>query len=583
MRQFFKIFFASLFGTIFGICILVFLLLAIIVGVSSSSLIPAQYEDSSVIVFDGTMSIGEISTPESPSFMNSIAPTSQLGLADIVTGLERAAKDDKIKGIVIDDVTIDAGYATISELASAIQKFKESGKFAVAYFTTMSQKNYLLASACDEISMNGEGMAEFHGISSSSIHYKYLLEKAGLNPVVIRCGKYKSYVESMTNDKMSAENREQKQAYIDYVWKSYGTQVQKQRSVTGSQLNVFADSVLVCLPRELQAYGFIDKIQYSDEFWKSVKTQLNLKDDKKVPKVSIRTYIDTYAQQEQPNEAKDKIALVVAQGSIDMGKSDESSIGSETYMKLFQKVRKDSTVKSVVFRINSGGGSALASELIWREVALTAQEKPVIVSMGDVAASGGYYIASPATKIVAAPMGLTGSIGVFALSMTAENLLKKIGVSVDNVNTHSHSDFGNISRPMESTELKALEKSIDQTYLTFKTRVAEGRHIPIDSVEAIAQGRIWGINDAVRIGLVDQIGGLADAIDVAKNTAQLQDYKIVTYPQQKTWVEMFSNAFESEESMVEKLDIDPQLKEMLKSVPTQSGIYTQLPYNITIQ
>ena len=176
-------------------------------------------------------------------------------------------------------------------------------------------------------------------------------------------------------------------------------------------------------------------------------------------------------------------------------------------------------------------------------------------------------------------MGLTGSIGVFALSMTAENLLKKIGVSVDNVNTHSHSDFGNISRPMESTEMKALEKTIDQTYLTFKTRVAEGRHIPIDSVETIAQGRIWGINDAVRIGLVDQIGGLADAIDVAKNTAQLQDYNIVTYPQQKTWVEMFSNAFDSEESMVEKLDIDPQLKGMLKSVPTQSGIYTQLPYN----
>ncbi len=583
MSQFFKILLTTLFSVIIALIVLIGL--GIFFLVKSVPTDTPSYADKNVLLLKNVVSVGEVTAPEMPVVFSD-GGVSQLGLYDVLRALELAADDDKINGVVLENVSIDAGYTTVSELTEALQKFRQKGKFVVSYNHTLSQKSYLLSSVADQIVMNSEGMAEFHGISSSSIHYKNLLEKVGLKPVVIRCGKYKSYIESVTEEKMSEENRLQKQVYIDEVWKQYGNNVAKHRPVLVSRLNSFADSVLICSPNELLEFGFIDKIQYADEFWDSVKVRMGLKLDESVSTISLRGYIqDNQKKIEVDTTRANNVALVLAQGSIDMGKSDEKSIGNETYCKIFKKIREDSTIKSVVFRINSGGGSALASELIWREVSLTAAKKPVIVSMGDVAASGGYYIATPATKIVASPSTLTGSIGVFGMYMTAEDLLDKVGVSVDKVNTHAHSDVGNVSRDMDPVELKAIQKMIDHTYKTFKTHVSNGRKIPYIMVEQIAQGRVWSGVDALNCGLVDTLGGLTLALQMAADASHLGkgSYGIKMYPKAPSLFDMMSSSFESITSAVVNLAKDKQIQNLLRDVPTKSGVYMQLPYNLTIE
>lgn len=590
MKQFFKILFASTLGAVLGLILLFVILFFVVFGVvSSSSNEMVSYDEKNVIVLKNTISVGEITTPSMPTLFSSFEDDSKLGLFDILRVIDYAKNDSKIKGIVLDDLEIDAGYETVGEIAQALIDFKTSGKFVYGYFNTMSQKTYLLASVCDSLSMTAEGMAEFHGISSTSIHYKNLLEKVGLKPVVVRCGKYKSYVETYTNEKMSAENREQKQTYIDMVWGMYENMLARTRPIISSKLlNSIADSVLVCVPEEMLKYGFIDKIQYSDEFWNSVKTQIDIPLTEAVSTISLRSYVDDFQlRQLSAIDSKSKIALVIAQGSIDRGKSDEESIGSETYVKLFQKVRQDSSIKSVVFRINSGGGSALASELIWREVSLTAQEKPVIVSMGDMAASGGYYIATPATHIYASPMTLTGSIGVFGMSVNAENLMEKIGVTVDKVNTNQHSDFGNIMRDLDPIEIHAIQKSVDKTYATFKQRVSDGRKLDTAAVEEIAQGRVWSGTHASVNGLVDGVEfcSLKMSLSAAQHEANLQngDFQIEVFPKPKTLYEELLDKIDTKTSVFENISKDFELLQIVKTAPKESGIYMQLPYSIDLR
>ncbi len=590
MKQFFKILFASTIGTILGLGLLLIILVIGIISIASSSMNETiDFKEKNVLILKNTITVGEITTPSMPTVLSNFEQDSKLGLFDILRVIDYAKNDSKIEGIVLNDLKINAGYETIGEITQALIDFKNSGKFVYGYFNTLSQKTYLLASACDSLSMNAEGMAEFHGISSTSIHYKNLLEKIGVKPVVVRCGKYKSYVETYTNDSMSEENREQKQTYINTMWKMYATLLSQTRpSSSHTHLEFLADSALVCLPDEMLKYGFIDKIQYSDEFWNSIKLRLNIPLKESISTISLRSYIEDYQLKEiTTSESKNKIALVIAQGSIDMGKSDEESIGSETYIKLFQDIRKDSTIKSVVFRINSGGGSALASELIWREVTLTNQEKPVIVSMGDMAASGGYYIATPAKYIFASPMTLTGSIGVFGMSVNTENLLQKIGVSVDKVNTNKHSDFGNISRDLDPIEIHAIQKSIDKTYTTFKQRVADGRKIDTSSVEKIAQGRIWSGIDANQNGLVDdtKFYSLSMALSVAQQEVNLQNdnFQIEVFPKSKTIYEEVFDKLNTQSSVIEKLTNDEKIIKLLKLTPIQSGIYSQIPEYITFE
>ncbi len=584
MKQFFKILFASLFGAVLALVLIVVILLVI---VASSADTTPKYADKNVLVFKNVVSVGECTTAEMPGVVSQYGTDSQIGLYDVIHCLHIAAQDDRIQGIVLQDAILDAGYTTVIELAEALKEFKNSGKFVVGYYSMLSQKSYLLSTIADEISMNGEGVAEFHGISSQSIHYKDLLEKVGLKPIVLRCGKYKSYVESVTQNKMSEENRYQKQVYIDNVWKEYESKVAQARPVLVKDVNELADSVLICTPEELLSRGFIDKIQHVDEFWTSVKSRLNLSETDSLNQVSIQRYVTEQNEKLLTENVKqDKnIALVLAQGSIDLGTSNESSIGSETYCSIFRKIRKDTSIKAVVFRINSGGGSSLASELIWREVALTAEKIPVIVSMGDLAASGGYYIAAPATKIVASPTTLTGSIGVFGMSMTAEGLLQKIGVGVDAVNTHKHSDMGTVSRDLDPVEAAALQKTIDKTYITFKQRVADGRGLSTAAVEEIAQGRVWCGKDALSIGLVDTLGDLSLALQIAEESAFLQNesYGIQTYPSVRSWYEVLLSDVSSQATITEKLAKEMGLSEMVRLAPKKNGVYAQMPYYLMLQ
>lgn len=590
MKQFFKILFASTIGTILGLGLLLIILVIGIISIASSSMNETiDFKEKNVLILKNTITIGEITTPSMPTVFSNFEQDSKLGLFDILRVIDYAKTDSKIEGIVLDDLELNAGYETVGEIAQALTDFKNSGKFVYGHFNTLSQKTYLLASACDSLSMNAEGMAEFHGISSTSIHYKNLLEKIGVKPVVVRCGKYKSYVETYTNDKMSEENREQKQVYINTMWKMYANLLSQTRpTASHTQLEFLADSAVVCLPNEMLKYGFIDKIQHSDEFWNSIKLRMNVSLKESISTISLRSYIENYQLKEMSaSDSKNKIALVIAQGSIDMGKSNEESIGSDTYVKLFQNIRKDSTIKSVVFRINSGGGSALASELIWREVALTNQEKPVIVSMGDMAASGGYYIATAAKYIFASPMTLTGSIGVFGMSVNTENLLQKIGVSVDKVNTNQHSDFGNISRELNPIEIHAIQKSIDKTYATFKQRVADGRKIDTSLVEKIAQGRIWSGTHAQTNGLVDNLDfcSLTTALSTAQHEANFEasDFSIEVFPKSKTIYEELFDKLNTQSSVIEKLTDDEKIINLLQSVPTKSGVYSQIPEYCTFE
>ena len=514
----------------------------------------------------------------------------KLGLHDILNNIKKAKNDVNIKGIYIESSYIVAGMATTEEIRDALLDFKESGKFILAYADFYSQKAYYLASVADKLYLNPQGLIDYRGLRTELMFFKGTLEKLGIEPQIIRGSnnQFKSAVEPFMYDKMSDANLEQTQTYLNSLWDQMVAGISAARGISETDLNKIANNMLVDNAQAAVDYKLVDGVKYKDEIIDELKELLELDKDDKIQLMKLSKYDKAPdAGRKGKGWTKDKIAVVYASGEIVMGKGDEQSIGSARISKAVRQARKDTTVKAIVLRVNSPGGSALASDIILREVALATEQKPVVVSMGDVAASGGYYIACLADTIVASENTITGSIGVFGLLFNLENFLNEhLGVTVDRVMTNDHSDLGSLTRKMTAIEEAVIQKSVDDIYDTFISYVADGRSLTKEQVDAIGQGRVWSGENAMEIGLIDVFGGLNKAIEIAAEMAELDNYQIKGLPKQIDPIdELLSDLTGQASTYMLKRELGSEyiyykkLQETLRS----QGIQARVPFNLEVE
>jgi protease IV len=536
MKQFFKMLFASMFGFIIGTVVLFFILIFILsMVVSSMSTETVTIKDNSILHLELNQPIKERSSknPFEDFDLSNFSSNQQLGLNDILKNIDKASKDNKIKGIYIDIPSFQGGLATVEEIRNALLAFKKSGKFIYAYGDFYSQGSYYLASTADKIYLNPEGQVALNGIASESMFFKGTLEKLEIEPQVIRHGKFKSAIEPFILEKMSPENREQVAAFVDPIWKHISDEICKSRKIDQSTFKNMVDSMQLENAADAKRLKVVDETAYFDEFTAQVARKMGIKSNKELPLISLNQYSKT-PDKSGVKLAMAKIAVIYAVGDIGNGEGNDETIGSDRLSATIRKARLDDKIKAIVLRVNSPGGDALASEEIWREVSLAKKSKPVIVSMGDLAASGGYYISCAADKIVAQPNTLTGSIGVFGLLFNAEKMLKnKLGVTTDIYKTNPYTDMGTIARPLTSSEAIILQKEVDRIYDVFTRRVAEGRGMSQGMVDSLGQGRVWSGINALQNGLADTLGGIETAISIAAKQAKLTEYRIIQLPEQK--------------------------------------------------
>ncbi len=465
-----------------------------------------------------------------------------LTLPQLIEVIDEASGDEKIDGILLRPGMIQAGFATVEELREALNRFRGEGKFVYAYSDFYTQKSYYLSTIADKIFLHPAGIFEWRGLAAQILFYKDLLDKLGIKMQVIRHGKFKSAVEPFVNKRMSSENRIQTRTLLFDVWESVKVAVGSIRSISIKKLKFYADSLVVDSPETAKSLGFFDGLKYSDEVEQYIKAKIEADE---VGFITEREYFKKLKTQDLLKQLapKEEIAVLVAEGEIVPGKGDDKQIGSARLIDRIRKLRDRDRVKAVVLRINSPGGSALASESIWRELKLLAAEKPLIVSMGDVAASGGYYIATPAEKIFAEENTITGSIGVFGLIPDVQELMEnKLGITVDTVKTNTHADMG-VFRPMDNRERQYMQKMVEETYSLFVKRVAEGRDMTMAEVDSIGQGRVWSGKRAVKLGLVDDILSLEQTLNYVRSTYQLENAKVKFYP---AALNPFENLFDME-------------------------------------
>ena len=516
----------------------------------------------------------------------SFSPKKTLGLNDILANIEKASKDDDVEGIYMDLSVIPAGMATLEEIRNALLEFKDSGKFIIGYSDNYLQTSYYLASVADHVYMNPEGRVNLTGLSSQLMFFKEGLDKLGVEPQIIRHGKFKSAIEPFTRNSMSEENRRQVKAYVDALWNRMAGGISRQRGLTMEEVNRITGNLDLHSPEAAVEYGFVDALKYKDEVLQELRDSTGMDDDDDVRFVSMGKYNRVPKIDDIQGLAKDKIAVVYAMGTVMMGEGEEGTIGSERISRAIRKARKDSTIKAIVFRVNSGGGSALASEIIWRELKLAQQAKPVVASLGDVAASGGYYIVSPADTIIASPNTITGSIGVFGLFFNGREMLNdKLGVHVDVVKTHEHADIYSPFRSMSPREREVIRMGIEDTYDTFVTHVAEARDMTKEEVNEIAQGRVWSGTDARRIGLIDLYGGMQEAVTLAGEMASLEQYRTVGMPKLKDPFQQFMKEFTGNiqtRVLEDVLGQEARYYTSFREAVSMEGIQARIPYRIEV-
>ena len=543
MKTFFKFVFASILGVILSSILMFFLLIGIVsVMVSSGSDKKIKVEKGSILHIDFKQEL-EDRTNNNP-FENfdftSMESRSQIGLNDILKNLKKAAADPHLEGIYLDLSGGLGGMASVEELRNGLIEFKKSKKFILAYSDYYTQGNYYVASVADEIWVHPEGVVDFRGLSTQLPFLKGMFEKLEIEPQVIRHGKFKSAIEPFILDKMSDENREQTAKFIDSFWNHMITEVAFARKISEEELKAIANEMKVQTAEDALKMKMTDKVGFKDEFLAVLMERTGKTKSKDLKMVSMSKYTKAPEQGPEKEFTRDKIAVIYATGDIVGGKGSSDQIGSESLSETIRKAREDEKVKAVVLRVNSPGGDALASDVIWREVVLTKKEKPVIVSMGDVAASGGYYISCGADAIIAQPNTITGSIGVFGLMLNIGEMMKnKIGVTFDGYKTGTFADLGNMTRPLNEAERAIMQNSVERVYSTFIGKVSEGRKMPVAMVDSVGQGRVWSGVDAMNLGLVDTLGGLEDAIVMAAKKAKLDNYRISELPEKKDPFEQF--------------------------------------------
>lgn len=513
-------------------------------------------------------------------------PNKNLGLNKILNAIENAKDDPKIKGISIGGVGVKAGISQLREIRKKLEEFKETGKFVTAYAEFYTQKHYYLSSVADTVYLNPMGEVDFKGLSSEVIYLKKLQEKTGVKMEVIRHGKYKSAVEPFLEDKMSDANKEQIKSFLGSIWEQMLTDIGASRNLTEEKLNHIADELKGRNPKLAKENSLIDHVVYKDKYIEKLKLATGKTEDEELNVIGLEDYIKT-GKGILKSSAKDRIAVIYAQGEIIYGKGDENKIGHELIINALQKAKKQKNVKAIVLRVNSPGGNALSSELMWREIELVKEKIPIVVSMGNVAASGGYYIACNANKIIAEPTTITGSIGVFGVLPNFNKLADNIGVNAERVSTNE-SPFYSPYKPIKEDFKMVTKERIEQIYSTFLERVANGRNLTTEQVNEIAQGRVWSGAEAKKNGLVDELGGIDLAITKAAELADITDYKIRNYPVYKKDFQSMLNSFPfgrvKEKILKEEMgETAYQLYKTVKKQTEIKGVQARLPYEITLK
>ncbi|ATL48127.1 signal peptide peptidase SppA [Chitinophaga caeni] len=583
MRSFLKFFFAALLALIV-FTIISFFLFAGFLG-SLYSIEPTRVASNSVLVVDVSRSYSEQRLIK--PFAVLTHEKDEPGLHELTRMIRNAAIDDNIKGIYLKVGGNGNGFGATEEIRNALKDFKQSKKFIYAYAEVMTQQSYYVASVADKIYLNPKGGLEFNGFVMQTFYLKNALAKLEIQPQIFYNGKFKSATEPLRETRMTDANRLQTSVFLGELYGHYLSGIAAARKIDTATLHGYANEAKISSSSDALQYKLIDALYYDDQVQAQIRQSLGLGKYERINYVSAADYLTVY--HDFINAGDPAIAVIYAQGDIISGSSKAiGTIASDEYVRMIREARMNSEVKAIVFRVNSGGGSALASEVIWRELTLAKKEKPVIVSMGDYAASGGYYISCMADSIFAEPNTLTGSIGVFTVLPNMQGFFNnKLGVTFDEVKTAQYADLGTVSRPLTETEKKLVQQSVDSIYASFKSRVVEGRKLSSGVVDSIAQGRVWSGTEALKLGLVDKIGGLDDAIASAAKMANIPSYYLLEYPELKdvlsTIVESMSNSHVKESMLKDELGINYPIYKQLKMIQSMTGEpQARLPFDFTI-
>ncbi|MDQ0640409.1 protease-4 [Pedobacter sp. W3I1] len=588
MREFFKYLFASMLGFFLSIVIVFVICFVVVVGLISSidSDKTVVVSNNSVLFLNLDQAITE-RTPKNPFGNLPIVGGEEkdgIGLNDFLKAVQKAKTDDNIKCIYLNVSSPNAGFATLREVRNALIDFKKSHKKIIAYSEVYTQGAYYLASVADKVYLNPEGALEFKGFSSELTFFKGTLEKVGIEMQVIRVGNYKSAVEPFILDKMSDYNRKQVTAYVGGLYNTFLTDIAQSRNIQKDSLYNIADNYKVQQPQDAVNFKMIDALKYKDQILEELKGLSGRTRGENVRSISINDYAKNNSD---TGEGKDKVAVIYANGEINGGEGSDSQIGSERISRAIRKARLDDNIKAVVLRVNSPGGSALASDVIWREVVLTRKEKPVIASFGDVAASGGYYIGCAADSIFVQPNTITGSIGVFGIIPNFQNLMtNKLGITFDGVKTGKYADIMATNRPMTAGERFIIQNELNRIYSGFVSRVADGRKKSKAYIDSIGGGHVWIGTDAVQIGLADRIGSFNDAIKAAAKKAKLKNYKVVEYPDViDPWKSLMDEGTDRIKTYYTKQELGDNymLYQQMKKVMASSGIQARMPFEAVIK
>ena len=583
MKSFLKNILSTIIGIVSSILLLLIIMLVIFSIASTDN--EVKIKKNSILKIDLSNNTIVERSPTNPleAFNFTGEMLDNLELKEVLDNIEKAKYDDNIVAIYLNNTIVNAGLSQTEEIRNKLLEFKKTGKRIISYSEVYSQLSYYLSSISNSIYLNPEGVIDLKGLSASPMFYKGLLEKLDIDMQIIRHGKFKSAVEPFTLTEMSAENRKQMSLFLNSIADNLMDSIANQRGLTISEVQNHADQLSLENAKSCIELNYVDALMYQDQVNDSL---LSLSQSEKLNIISINKYSSVKINTK--NISRNKIAIIYATGSISSGKGSESSIGSETTAKAIKDAREDKNVKGIVFRINSGGGSALASDVIWRETILTKEAKiPFVVSMGDYAASGGYYIACAADSIVANPTTLTGSIGVFGMIPNLQNFYKnKLGITIDTANTNKYADMG-INRPLTNYEKRKIQKSIANVYETFISHVSEGRNISKSSVDEIGQGRIWTGYDAKRIGLIDTYGGIEKAIDIASTLANIDDYRIISLPKKKDPFSEFATKFASGSNisniLLDKIGVRTELTKPIENLLSRDKVQARLPFTIELK
>ena len=586
-------FLRELLAVILGVFISFFIMFFVFVAVGSfisSSFMQEDVvtvKDNSVLVLKLEDQIRDFAPKSDDPFEQLLGIDDQvMGLNTIINAIDNAKYDEKISGISIESLSLRAGIGQIQEIRDKLYEFKESGKFITAYADIYDQKNYYMSSVADSIYVNPVGFLDLKGLSGEILYFKDFQDKYGVRMEVIRHGKYKSAVEPFLESEMSEANREQTVAFLNSVWGELVEDMSENRGLTPEKINSIADDLGARTPDMALEQGIVSGQMYRDDYRNVLKQLVGIGEDKKLNLLSIKNYIKS-GKGRIASTAKDRIAVIYAQGEIIYGKGDERFVGQDLMIESLREAKEAKDIKAIVLRVNSPGGSALASDIIWREIELTKKEKPVVVSMGSYATSGGYYISCNADKIVAEPTTITGSIGVFGIIPNISEFSDRIGINAEQIGTNRQSVGYSIFEPMPDDFYAVTKEGVERVYSTFVTKVAEGRNMTFEQVDSIAQGRVWTGKEALSKGLVDQLGSLEDAVRVAADMVEISEYRIRNYPDyDKEFKDLFKGPFSNvKQSLIEDElgETTYEAYQKIRTINSLKGIQTRLPFLLEIR